>query len=309
MNHRLHSPARKVIVLVVGADYIALTSRIDPNVIFWDINLASQEKPIPRDVKYLWVSKHVDKRIKVNLLRQADERKDITTWKCEIGELCKRVYPFWAFPWNRSPLHSVMPDQSGIDEAVYVANIELTSTDHDAFPAVLRGLSSVEKITSEKIYRDSEKTDKELDIENRPGLIKHLTSGRESKRIKKVEGFKKKRLALLKQIGERHQHRVTQTNNTSQVQPVLQDVFQSLTPLERKVYQTKFGIANENRERSISEVASLFLLSEFDVAAIIARVSEKIKETVVEQVEQVEPVQRSENFTPSKFDEISIGEF
>lgn len=122
MNHLNGALSREILatnmtqprkkVLVVQADYWALTDRIDPNVIFWNPGFARNGVPsIPEGITDVWLSKHLSMQHEVALSEQAKSR-GVKVWRCSIGELRHRLYPVWALPENRS---LVSPADSGDD--------------------------------------------------------------------------------------------------------------------------------------------------------------------------------------------------
>lgn len=98
-------------VLVVEADYFALTSRIDPNVTFWDTNTAWKKRAIPRGITHLWISGHAMPEVRDRLEEEALDRK-IEIWNCSLFELRRRLMPFWNEPRNRSLMIPADPEES-----------------------------------------------------------------------------------------------------------------------------------------------------------------------------------------------------
>lgn len=114
-NTEVRSLKRARKVLVVEADYFALTTRVDPRVIFWDTDSVETYTKIPRGVTHLWISKYASESRQTALKSQAKTR-NITVWNCEICELRFRLLPFWSKPGNRSLMRPVDPDGSVGDD-------------------------------------------------------------------------------------------------------------------------------------------------------------------------------------------------
>jgi hypothetical protein len=87
--------------LVVGADFFPLTSRYDPNVLFWDVNTALENKKIPKGITHLWISAYIPQDRSSQLEEEALDR-NIQVWRCSIAELCNRLHPFWKKAYNRT---------------------------------------------------------------------------------------------------------------------------------------------------------------------------------------------------------------
>src|SRR5690606_14128366 len=96
--------------LVVEADYFAMTSRVDSNVIFWEPGFDVEGVPkIPKCVTHLWMHRSINAKARKELETQAQQR-GIQIWKCQIFELRHRLLDFWT-PENRSLINPVLPEE------------------------------------------------------------------------------------------------------------------------------------------------------------------------------------------------------
>jgi hypothetical protein len=102
--------------LVVEASYVALTCRIDDNVIFWGPGKATAKVLIPPLVKYLWLAPDILADIRKNLLNQAIIR-NIEIWPDNILALRERLFSVWADDRNRSMIYPADPGFDSLEEA------------------------------------------------------------------------------------------------------------------------------------------------------------------------------------------------
>jgi len=184
--------------MVVGCDYVALTSRHDPNVIFWPVGVAQANTPMPPKVTHLWISDFISEEAKANLLRHAKNR-NITVWKCSLVELRQRLLSFWSNPSNRS---MVTPAEANGSETIDERGKLVSFKDDEDVPAHNRGLSSVIDVVATDV--DSA----EIEIEDRTGEeAEAIPKLRRRSRFRKPTAKDKALAARLKLMKSVHRNR------------------------------------------------------------------------------------------------------
>ncbi len=186
--------------LVVDADYFALTSRIDPNVIFWTANDVAKKKRIPADVEFLWISSLTLEEHRLRLQREAKVR-GIEVWGCAISELCIRLLPFWFQPTNRS---LVIPANPEDDKAQYSSQAQLQAS--LSAIGIESGLPSDEhSALKTAVVNYFSRDDDEVELEDRTGededAIPRVSSKRAPVTAKEKQKFE--RMKLLRKAGRK----------------------------------------------------------------------------------------------------------
>ncbi len=109
-------------VLVVEADSFVLTSKQDPQVIFWNAAQTAQGLPLPASLEILWLSQYVLDSNRERLLQEATAN-NVVVWDCQIKELQRRLTPYWHHDWNRSFFEPMVVSDHGIVGSSYVPSV------------------------------------------------------------------------------------------------------------------------------------------------------------------------------------------
>jgi hypothetical protein len=271
-------------VLVVDADYFALTIRIDPNVIFWMPGQSSVDSVIPSGVRYIWISKWTAPEIRIALRAQAKER-GIEIWECVIGELIRRLIPFWKEPANRSLIRPVQPKEDAVDELDQMSSYQ--SRD-DASDAGLIGESfNLRSVITENSSQNLGADEEEL-AEEKENRQLQKAKDRRLKLLKKsaarvaAQRFQAQALPAKKvsKPGRLPQHMPEPSERIKVIKPspVLFQELAKLPVFDRKVFCFHFGLGDSvvsvipSIERTVSE----FKIPAVNVQRILKRVSAEL---------------------------------
>lgn len=244
-------------VLVVEADYFALTSRIDPNVIFWGANDLRSHQEIPEKITHLWLAPTVTEGDRRNLTEQAKAR-GIHVWACLVGELRRRLLPFWAEDRNRSIADPVDP----FGGHVRIPGVE---AELDRLRARLPALHEARDraIANQAIA-------KKVGIESRKKADPNnpRKRGRPSGKVVPIRETPTP-TALEASV-------VTAPVHKTPPSPEVAAALSELPNLERKVFEMTYGTNNGDMPRPTKEVAGEFGIPEANVERILNRVLEKL---------------------------------
>jgi hypothetical protein len=98
--------------LVIEADYFSLTSKNDPNVVFWNAAHVHQEIPIPRGVKYVWMAPTVVQQHRTRITAEAESR-GIEVWNFGMYTMRAMLLPIWKHDHNRTDPDPVVVSDRG----------------------------------------------------------------------------------------------------------------------------------------------------------------------------------------------------
>jgi hypothetical protein len=283
VNMEAPKTGSKARVLVVEADYFPLTCRIDPCVIFWKPGVATPTTRIPKGISHIWISQHALKAIRQNLLGQAIAQ-GIVIMRCPLGELRRRLLPFWGDPRNRS---LILPADSGDNNLPEpIRDLEFFE-DNSTFP--IGGLSRsiidtiVEKVNATTLGEaETPIIEKESELE----VIKETSHLQKRRRLLKLAANRvKKRQAEGKPA--------TKSTEVLPAAPILRLVspqvvrqqpqadfvyiLSQLPAHDRLVYEFYYGLGEgKGRQATFAEVSSEFGLPQDNVKKIIERVQRKL---------------------------------
>lgn len=267
--------------LVVEADYFALTSRIDPSVIFWDADKAKSKSRIPEGVTHLWISGYTLEDVRSSLSAQAQER-NIQVWKCPLVMLRERLLPFWGNPANRSMIMPVQPDENPADNH----DSSLFFNPDDFSPK-----DNLESAIEMAIAQTTPWLNEEPEAEDRAGEDEDAIPQLRGMRRKKLLAAKVHRLTLLKKAAERIKSgkieppssvklKLVKTDSVQRQSTVVQsgapsaptvDIIRSILVrfpvVEREVFSYHYSL----NERGVSRISIKATATEFGLTEAIAK--------------------------------------
>lgn len=284
------SKPRVTKVLVVQADYFALTSRRDANVIFWKANEAqAPEAQIPKKVTHLWLAAFVSDGTRASLLSQAKER-EIEVWDCTLSELRRRLLAVWADDTNRSIIDPVDPDLGVVSG---LPDLEVSIVHHEpSFDLVNINRSRIDALASRtsefEEHEEEDSSEEEATPRRRRKRILTLNDKFLIERMKKLRKAARKFQArkngkvvdITTRTVRRKSSRPQPATPTKELQPPnVVATLQKLPDLDRMVYSMVHGLTADHQPIPPSKVAVEFGLPESLINRIVERVRQKLVTT------------------------------
>lgn len=256
-------------VLVVEADYFALTVRKDDNIVFWDANTTRTNGEIPKGVTHLWVSNHTNDGIRERLLFQA-ERRSIVVWSCALRELRRRLLPFWADDANRSLIDPVEPDDSSLAGGYRV------STLFEANKAKTRRLKLL-KSAAERVAVPAQPAVSEKPQRRTPPLKLVPRPVVEPQAPESVREPIPESMSTSPSVEVEVLEPVPASPEAPSATPDWITALDKLPDLDKHVFSVIYGINTGKPPQSIESVAEEFALPEPNLKRILARVLAKLE--------------------------------
>ncbi|MFH0890862.1 MAG: hypothetical protein V1856_02425 [Candidatus Liptonbacteria bacterium] len=261
-------------ILVVQADNLGLTTRVDPNVIFWDARRARTETRIPKGITHLWISDHVPGAIEQALLDQAEERR-IVVWTCLLGELIRRLLRFWADPSNRSLLRAAEGEEEGGSSGHGYAYHPNSLGIEDAGEVFSLNRSTIERVVSKQLtgldgHGVYPRAQEDLDSEHPRPAFSGVRRGHPppAKRLRLLR-IAAKRAARAKTAAGTEKPATNSGGAVREKRVSIPASVRNLPEFDRQVIE--FYLGGNGQPRSLTEVAREFGLPEVNVQRVIER--------------------------------------
>jgi hypothetical protein len=260
--------------LVVECNYFALTTRIDPNVTFWDFYDAEvTQLYIPPNITLLWFDKDLPYEYRALLVNQARAR-NIRILSCPVKELCRHLLPVWAIPTNRSMVKPADPDGPGpkTEDDLLIEALLASDPAYAEFPALRKSSAWVSNTAKKRDDNESEpKTEGGLKLKD------FLLRLAEKKARQERNKAKKGKTSVVK------------TNAVPVVHDYqrLKKELANLSVFEREIFSLYYSIdSTSDRAGDMRSTAFKFAISMETATEIIGRVWRKLRAAGVESKEE-----------------------
>lgn len=269
-------------VLVVEADCFALTTRVDPNVIFWKPGFSKESVPeIPPGVTHVWLSKWVSVGDRAQIHAQAVER-GIEIWKCVLGELKNRLLPVWKNDSNRSLMKPDYADDESDGES---EDFAITFGGEGA----LKGASNLVAASS---YASPIWEDGRYSADVQPGDDPPAENPQDELRLilrSTSKNRKKKGIDILKRIHAENTRRrakeAARASDSSEKRALIADVEEIEVKEPAPPQQTVAPIAKPSKPVEISALVNLEKIPEFERMLFTSHYSRDVVDETVTAAE------------------------